>query len=78
MFDEDVFDVIAEDNDDWESTSSMLRDMIELVDIEIELVENDLPDKRAVALSVADLKRGQQALCKYYDFLKYRVKQKHA
>ena len=78
LFDEDVFDVIAEDNDDWESTSSMLRDMIELVDIEIELVENDLPDKRSVALSVADLKRGQQALCKYYDFLKYRVKQKHA
>lgn len=78
LLDEDVFDVIAEDDDDWESTSSMLRDMIELVDIEIELVENDLPDKRSVALSVADLKRGQQALCKYYDFLKYRVKQKHA
>lgn len=75
--DEDVFDVIAEDSEDWDSTSSILTDMIEFVDIEIEMIEEDLPDKKSVALSVADLKRAQQALRKYYDFLKYRFKQKH-
>ena len=73
-----MFDIIAEDDEDWESTSAMLTDMIELVDIEIAMVEGDHHDKRSIALSVADLKRGQQALCKYYDFLKYRFKQKHA
>lgn len=78
LFDEDVFDVITEDDEDWESTSAMLTDMIELVDIEIAMVKGDHPDKSSIALSVADLKRGQQALRKYYDFLKYRFKQKHA
>lgn len=76
--DKDIFEVIAAEDEDWESISSILKDLIETVDIEIEMVEEDLPDKKSVALSVDDLKRGKQALGKYYDFLKFRFKQKHA
>lgn len=73
----DIFNVVAEEDEDWESISSTLKDLIETVDIEIEMVEADLPDKKSVALSLDDLKRGKQALGKYYDFLKFRFKQKH-
>lgn len=76
--DKDVFEIIAEEDEDWESISSILTDMIDTVDIEIEMVEADLPDKKSVALTADDLKRGQQALRKYYAFLKDRFKEKQA
>lgn len=76
--DKDIFDVIAEEESDWESISSILKDLIDTVDIEIEMVELNLPDKKSFALTVNDLKRGKHALCKYYDFLKESFKKKQS
>lgn len=75
--DRDVFDLLTDEDTDRESASSLLEDMEDLIGLEIEMVEEDLPDKKSVALSVDDLKRGQDALRKYNDFLKYRFKPKH-
>lgn len=76
--DRDVFDLLTDEDNDWESISSLLEDMEELTGLEIENIAESIPDKKSIDLSVDDLKRGKQALGMYYDFLKYRFKQRHA
>ena len=71
---EDVFAVIVEDDGDWESSLSIFKELEELIDIEVRMVEKDIPDRNSIGLTVSDLKRGKNALCKYRDFIKYRIK----
>lgn len=75
--DRDIFDLLADEDNEWESISTLLKEMDELIDMEIENVENGIPNQMTVALSIEELKRGKKSLGKYKDFLKYRFKQEH-
>lgn len=75
--DRDIFDLLTDEDNEWESISLLLKDMDELIDMEIENVENGIPNQKTVALSIEELKRGKKSLGKYKDFLKYRFKQEH-
>lgn len=71
---EDVFAVIVEDDGDWESSLSIFKELEDLIDVEIKMIEKDIHDRNSIGLTVSDLKRGKNALCKYRDFIKYRIK----
>lgn len=71
---EDVFAVVIEDDGDWESSLSIFKELEDLIDVEIKMVEKDILDRNSIGLTVSDLKRGKNALCKYRDFIKYRIK----
>lgn len=73
--DRDIFDLLTDEDNDWESISSLLKDMEELTDMEIENIEENIPSKIPVVMSVDELKRGKKVLGIYRDFLKYRFKQ---
>ena len=73
---DDAFDVISEDDDDWESICTIFNSLFKLIDLELEMISKDLPDHFSVVLSVDDIKRGKSALRKYHDFIRYRIKNK--
>lgn len=74
IVDEDIFEVVSEEDTDWESIKSIFQDSIRLVELEIKMIDKNLPNHFSVNLSVKDLKRGKNALEKYSDFIKYRIK----
>ncbi len=74
IVDDDIFEVVSDEDKDWESIKSIFQDSIRLVELEIKMNEKNLPDHFSVNLSVKDLKRGKNALEKYRDFIKYRIK----
>lgn len=74
LFEDDVFDILLADNDDMNSALPIFVDLIGLVDLEIEMAEKDIADRKSITLSVSDLKRGKKALCKYHDFIRDRIK----
>ncbi len=74
IVDDDIFEVVSDEDKDWESIKSIFHDSIRLVELEIKMIDKNLPDHFSVNLSVKDLKRGKNALEKYQDFIKYRIK----
>lgn len=74
IVDDDIFDVVSEEDSDWESIKPIFQYSIRLVELEIKMIDKKLPDHFSVNLSVKDLKRGKKALEKYRDFIKYRIK----
>lgn len=74
IVDDDIFEVVLEEDIDWESIKPIFQDSIRLVELEIKMIDKNLPDHFSVNLSVKDLKRGKIALEKYRDFIKYRIK----
>ena len=74
VVDDDIFEVVSEEDTDWDSIKSIFQESLGLVDLEIKMIDKNLPDHFSVNLSVEDLKRGKNALEKYRDFIKYRIK----
>ena len=74
IVDDDLFEVVSDEDTDWDSIKSIFQDSLRLVELEIKMIDKNLPDHFSVNLSVNDLKRGKNALEKYRDFIKYRIK----
>lgn len=74
IVDDDIFEVVSEEDTDWESIKSIFQYSLRLVELEIKMIDKNFPDHFSVNLSVKDLKRGKTALEKYRDFIIYRIK----
>lgn len=74
IVDDDIFEVVSEEDTDWESIKSIFQYSLRMVELEIKMIDKNFPDHFSVNLSVKDLKRGKTALEKYRDFIIYRIK----
>ena len=74
IVDDDIFEVVSEEDTDWESIKSIFQYSLRFVELEIEMIDKNIPDHLSVNLSINDLKRGKTALEKYRDFIIYRIK----
>lgn len=70
---DDILEIVSEENEDWASIKEIFASVFQLIDLEIEMIEQNLPERFSVVLSVDEIKRGKDTLRKYRDFIKFRI-----